>query len=189
METAGFVLAGGRSSRMGRDKSLLELDGEALVERAGRRVLAAAGNVTVVGDPERHGRFGWPVVTDLRPGQGPLAGIEAALASPYAADWNLIVACDMPNLNPALLERLLAEAKRSRPDCVAACSTRGLEPLCAVYGRGFLPVARRVLDAGQRRVRDAFDGIQVIHLQIDSDAAVANVNTPDEWLSVTGSAG
>ncbi len=189
MDTAGFVLAGGRSLRMGRDKSLLELDGEALVERAGRQVLAAAGAVAIVGDPGRHGRFGWPVVTDLRPGQGPLAGIEAALASPYAAEWNLIVACDMPNLDPALLARLIAEAQRSRPDCVAACSTQGVEPLCAVYARGFLDVARRVLDAGQRRVRDAFNGLKVIHLQIDSDGAVANVNTPAEWLDVTGTAG
>ena len=85
IETAGFVLAGGRSSRMGRDKSLLELDGEALVARAARRVEAAAGCVAIVGHVGRHGHFGWPVVADLRPGEGPLAGIEAALASPHAA--------------------------------------------------------------------------------------------------------
>ncbi len=173
---------------MGRDKALLELEGEALVERAARLVVAAAGSVAVVGNAARHGRFGWPVVADLRPGEGPLAGIEAALASPYAGEWNLIVACDMPNLDPALLKRLLAEALRQRPDCVAACTARGVEPLCAVYGRTFVEVARRALDAGHRRVRDAYVGLEVVHLWVDNESALANVNTPSEWLGVTGGA-
>lgn len=189
MDTAGFVLAGGRSSRMGRDKALLELDGETLVERAARRVLAAAGRVAVVGNSERHARFGWPVVADLRAGDGPLAGIEAALASPYAAEWNLVVACDMPSLAPDLLERLIAEARLRRPDCVTAYTVaHGVEPLCAVYGRGFLAVARRALDAGRRKVRDAFEGLDVIHLETGNEAAVANVNTPADWRRVGGEA-
>ena len=188
MDAAGFVLAGGRSSRMGRDKALLELEGQALLERAARRVLAAAGSVAVVGMPERHARFGWPVVEDLRPGEGPLAGIEAALASPYAADWNLIVACDMPHLDAALLERLLAEARLQRPDCVVAQSARGPEPLCAVYARGFLDVARRQLDAGRRKVSDAFEGLQVVHLWADKPAAMINVNTPADWRILAGDA-
>lgn len=171
---------------MGTDKALLELEGEALLERAARRVEAAAGCVAVVGDPDRYGRFPWPVVPDTRPGEGPLAGIEAALASPYAALWNLIVACDMPHLEPALLARLLAEARRRQPDCVAAYSSRGIEPLCAVYARSFLAVARRALDAGERKVRDAFEGLQVVHVWAENEAAVTNVNTPAEWRGVAG---
>ncbi len=173
---------------MGRDKSLLELDGEALVDRAARLVSAAAGRASVVGDPARHARFGWPVVLDLRPGEGPLAGIEAALASPYAAHWNLIVACDMPNLEPGLLERLLDEARHGGSDCVAVVpvTSRGVEPLCAVYRRSFLDAARRALDAGQRKVRDAFAGLAVIHVRTDHEAELANVNTPADWLGVTG---
>jgi molybdopterin-guanine dinucleotide biosynthesis protein A len=186
METAGFVLAGGRSSRMGRDKSLLELEGEALVERAARRVSAAAGSVALVGDAGRHAKFGWPVVVDLRPGQGPLGGIESALASPFAGQWNLIVACDMPYLDPALLEKLIAEARFRRPMCITAYTAQGVEPLCAVYAREFLDVARRALDAGQRKVRDAFAGLYVVHLWTDNEGAVTNVNTPAEWASVTG---
>ena len=188
MEAAGFVLAGGRSSRMGRDKALLELGGQALLDRAARRVLAAAGQVAVIGSLERHAQFGWPVVEDLRPGEGPLAGIEAALASPYAADWNLVVACDMPHLDPTLLERLLAEARLHRPDCVIAQSARGPEPLCAVYARSFLNVARRQLDAGRRKLLDALEGLQVVHLLTNNPAAVTNVNTPADWRTLGGEA-
>ena len=171
---------------MGRDKSLLELGGEALVERAARRVATAAGSVALVGDAGRHAKFGWPVVADLRPGEGPLGGIESALASPFAGQWNLIVACDMPYLDPALLEKLIGEARLRRPICVTAYTAQGVEPLCAVYARDFLDVARRALDAGQRKVRDAFAGLDVIHLWTDNEGAVTNVNTPADWASVAG---
>jgi molybdenum cofactor guanylyltransferase len=190
METAaGFVLAGGRSSRMGRDKAMLELSGEALLSRAARVVSQAAARVAIVGSPDRHGQFGYPVIEDLRPpGQGPLAGIEAALLSPYAEEWNLIVACDMPNLDADLLVRLVKQAHLGSADCVSAYTARGLEPLCAVYNRRVAEVARRALDVGQRKIRDAFADLQTVHLWVDNESAVANVNTPADWRAVAGEA-
>ena len=173
---------------MGRDKALLEWDGEALVERAARCVEGAAGRAAIVGDPDRYQQFGWPVIQDLRPEHGPLAGIEAALASPYAGLWNLVVACDMPKLEPRLLSRLLEEARLRKPDCVTAYTARGPEPLCAVYGRGFLDSARRALDAGERKIQNAYQGLQVIHLWTDSESAVTNVNTPADWNKLGGGA-
>jgi molybdenum cofactor guanylyltransferase len=185
---AGFVLAGGRSSRMGRDKAMIEISGEALLSRAARVVSQAADTVVIVGSPDRHSQFGYPVIEDLRRGQGPLAGIEAALLSPYAEEWNLIVACDMPNLDADLLARLVKEAHEGCPDCVRAYTARGIEPLCAVYNRRVGGVARRALDAGQRKIRDAFAGLQTIHLWVDNESAVANVNTPADWRAVAGEA-
>ena len=62
---AGFVLAGGRSSRMGRDKALLPLDGHTLVDHIAGLVQRAAGNVTLIGPPERYATLGYPVIPDL----------------------------------------------------------------------------------------------------------------------------
>jgi molybdopterin-guanine dinucleotide biosynthesis protein A len=76
---AGFVLAGGRSSRMGRDKALLTIDGEALLTRVARQVAAVAGSVTVIGPPERYSHLSLEVVPDRTPGAGPLGGIDTAL--------------------------------------------------------------------------------------------------------------
>ena len=176
---------------MGSDKALLEWRGEALVARQARLLEAAltargkgGGNVAIVGNPARYGSFGFPVVADLREGSdGPLAGIEAALASPYADEWNLVIACDMPFLDAALLARLLSALEQAGPDtdCILAHTARGAEPLCSLYRRRFLAVACRQLDAGRRKVRDALDGLELIHFQIDNEAALANVNTPADW--------
>lgn len=183
---AAFVLAGGRSSRMGSDKALLQWRGEALLARQARLLEAAVcgGNVAIVGSPARYGAFGFPVVEDLRPGgDGPLAGIEAALASPYASEWNLVVACDMPRVDELLIGRLLDRIAEAGPDtdCILARSLRGPEPLCSIYRRRFVGVASRQLDAGRRKVREALDGLELIHFDIDNEAALANLNTPAEW--------
>ena len=111
--TAGFVLTGGRSSRMGRDKALLPIEGSLLVERTAERVRAAAGSVTLIGAPARYAHLGLPVLPDLvedgGPG-GPICGLHTALKT-TRADWNLVVACDMPGLTAGFLSDLLAAAK------------------------------------------------------------------------------
>ena len=182
METAGFVLAGGRSSRMGRDKSLLELEGEALVERAARRVAAAAGSVALVGDAGRHAKFGWPVVVDLRPGQGPLGGIESALASPFAGQWNLIVACDLPELTAGFLRRLLDTAEASGCDALLPHTSGGRpQPLCAVYRRSARQALEERFRTGTRKVTLALEELVVHRLEVSEVLQFQNVNTPEDW--------
>src|SRR5439155_2404727 len=130
---AGFVLVGGNSSRMGQDKARLPLHGKTLVEHVAAAVAEAAGSVTLVGAPERYQSLGFPIVPDDRPGAGPLAGIHAALGA-SRADWNLIVACDMPVLSAPFLKSLLAAAESSGADCLIPSGPSGLPgPLCAVH--------------------------------------------------------
>src|SRR4051794_13836057 len=100
---SGWVLAGGRSSRMGRDKALLDLGSGPLAAQVAGLIAQTCGSATLVGDPARYADLGFPIIPDNAPGLGPLSGIEAALAA-TASDWNLIVACDMPLLSPAIFE-------------------------------------------------------------------------------------
>jgi molybdopterin-guanine dinucleotide biosynthesis protein A len=168
---------------MGADKARLEIDGEPLLERAVRLVGAACGTATVIGPPDRY-----PGSTpDLRPGLGPLAGIETAL-SLDRAEWSLVVAVDMPGLDTDTLARLARSAAHSPADCVLAVGARGLpEPLLAAYRRTCLGPVRRALDAGVRKVAAALEGLQVAHFQVDNQDSVANVNTPEEWAAWRGS--
>jgi molybdopterin-guanine dinucleotide biosynthesis protein A len=181
MLSAGFVLAGGRSSRMGRDKALLPYRGSVLLDWIARTVEAAAGSAVIVGDPERYRFLGRPVIADLRSGCGPLAGIEAAL-SHTPVEHNLIVACDLPGLTVPLLTTLLSEARRSDCDCLLPGSgDRSHDALCAVWRRGSLPTVQQALDSGVRMVAEVLECLRVVRWRAPGGYWKANLNTPDDW--------
>jgi molybdopterin-guanine dinucleotide biosynthesis protein A len=179
---AGWILVGGRSTRMGRDKAFLEVDGRALVLRVAETIAPFCGTVTLLGEPAVYGVLGLPVIPDQFPGAGPLAGIEAALRC-TTADRNLIVACDMPSLDPSVLAALFA----ADGDCAVPEYEDGrLEPLCAVYHRRFHAAVLEALQSGVRAVKDVLRGEQskahvaVRLVRVSSPAAFANLNTPED---------
>lgn len=178
---SGFVLVGGASSRMGRDKALLPHRGTTLVEHVAAEVREAAGSVVLVGPPERYQSLGLPVLEDTRPGLGPLAGIATALAS-TAGGWSLIVACDMPAVTAQFLTELIEKAEASSFDCILPAGVdRRLEPLCAAYHRRCLPVIEAALERGVRKVTAGLAGLD-LHLWPCHDSDIfRNVNTPADW--------
>jgi molybdopterin-guanine dinucleotide biosynthesis protein A len=187
MSLAGFVLAGGRSSRMGRDKALLEVEGSLLVCRMAAAVAATAGSVTLIGDPAKYSHLGYPVCPDVYAGSGPLAGIHAALTA-SGADWNLVVACDMPDVEPAFLRRLLDLAEQSGADCLLPAGESGRpEPLCGVYHRRTRPAIQRALESGVRKVLDGLAGLRVEVVPVGESGPFRNINTPRDWTEYTDS--
>lgn len=181
---AGFVLAGGASSRMGRHKALIPWQGSTLLETVATRVFEAAGSVTVIGPPERYPSIPLQVVADLRPGLGPLAGIESALEQ-TTAEWNLILACDMPFVTAAFMRELLEKAERLNPDCLVPFAGR-LQPLCAVYHRRCLEPFRRALDGGTRSMIDALATVVLMRHPVNEGALFANLNTPADLATHDG---
>ncbi|HEY7303133.1 MAG TPA: molybdenum cofactor guanylyltransferase [Bryobacteraceae bacterium] len=179
MRAAGYVLVGGQSSRMGRDKARLPLGSHLLVEDVAGKVAKVAGNVALIGDPALYADLPFECIRDLHPGLGPLAGIETALAA-AKADLNLIVACDMPGLASEWLDQLLVAAGRSTNLCVAVKDVTGvLHPLCAVYRRECLPVVRKAVAAHRLKLLDLLSALDAEIVRIA--APLHNVNTPEEW--------
>src|SRR6185437_7990145 len=130
MLVAGFVLVGGRSLRMGRDKARLPLKSSLLIEDVTAKLGFVAQNVALVGESQRYRDLPFECLDDLRPGLGPLAGIETALAS-GRGELNLIVACDMPNIQIDWLRGLVRRAMNHESDCVVCRDTSGgVHPLC-----------------------------------------------------------
>jgi molybdenum cofactor guanylyltransferase len=180
MQASGFVLAGGRSKRMGRDKALLPYGESTLVEQIARTVKEAAGSVALIGDPEKLGHLGLPVFPDELPGSGPASGVYTLLRA-TATDWNLVVGCDMPAVTVGILRLLLSQAETADRDCVAASGPDGQpEPLCAVYHRRSLSVLTRAIGDKRLRMRDFVKEIGAVCVPVDQFALV-NVNTPAEW--------
>ena len=101
LPVSGYVLAGGRSARMGRDKALLELAGKPLVEHAVIKLRRICREVAVLSNDRAMQRFA-PVVGDVHPGCGPMSGLEAALAH-ASYKWSLVLPVDVPFVPTAML--------------------------------------------------------------------------------------
>ncbi|WP_068497384.1 molybdenum cofactor guanylyltransferase [Paenibacillus kribbensis] len=110
VEVTGIIVAGGRSSRMGQDKALLQLGGVTVLERIAEVLGQVAGRViAVTRDTEQYRGLGLETTADLYPGLGPLSGIHAGLSA-SKTEWGIVVACDMPFVQPEVLHALLAHA-------------------------------------------------------------------------------
>jgi molybdopterin-guanine dinucleotide biosynthesis protein A len=185
-DIAAFVLAGGKSGRMGQDKAFLELGGRTLLDRALELAGSVASSVVIVGDGVKFFPLG-RVVEDIYPGQGPLAGIHAALLS-SDADLNLMLAVDTPFVERDFLRYLLSEASRGSAVATVPKTVEGWRPLCAAYRREFAEPAERALRAGKNKISPLFEQIETrvigneeLSSRNFSDAMFRSLNTPEDW--------
>jgi molybdopterin-guanine dinucleotide biosynthesis protein A len=192
-DVAAFVLAGGKSSRMGQDKAALALAGKTLLERAVGIARAASGQVGVVGSGESTrkiaAQLGLPIVVDVFSDQGPLAGIHAALESQYARGLNFILAVDTPVITPQFVRYIVKRACSSEALVTVARAGGILHPLCAVYRREFVKRAQAALREHRNKIEAAFDqaALDVISeadlAACDFDPEMfANINTPADLI-------
>lgn len=171
----GAVLAGGTSSRLGRDKRLVQVGGETLVGRTARVLDEVCDEVAVVCPEERFPGQplapGLPTVTDERPDTGPAAGIEAALRA-ATGDVVIIAACDHPMLTAPVLELLAATVERS-PDVQVATlpAPDGRSPLLLAVRRSALPEVSALLDDGERRVGAVVGALRGVEVSAEELAA------------------
>ena len=182
----GVLLAGGNSSRMGRNKALMTLAGRRLVDR----VLAVLSSVLddllmVTNSPELYAELGVRMVPDVVAGKGALGGIHSALHH-AAAPHCLVVACDMPFLNADFLRYIVDQ--RAAYDVVVPIADGRPQPLHAVYGKACLqPIARR-LESDRLHVVGFFPDVRVREVTAQELAAFdpeglsfRNLNTPEEF--------
>ncbi len=182
MQASGFVLAGGGSTRMGRNKALLPFHGTTLVEHIAGIVRETVGSATLIGNRDQLGHLGLRVVPDILPGYGPASGIYTALTM-SSTSWNVIVGCDMPGITSSILLDLLHRATVApiASNCVAAAGPDDEpEPLCAVYHRRCLPAVARAIREKRLKMKSLLIELGIEMLPVDP-SALANVNTPAEW--------
>jgi len=192
----GYVLAGGASSRFGRDKALVRFGETPLLLQIVRLAQTCAADVTVVAGAQRYAELGGELKTieDRWPGEGPLGGIITALEHTAATDpecrWNLILSCDMPFLTREWLQFLVDRARASAAETQAILphSPHGPEPLCACYRADAAAALKSVFDRGVRKVTEALKQVRAEVLdesawkRFDSAGRLFwNMNTPADF--------
>lgn len=183
VDITGFVLAGGRSSRMGRDKAQVPWGRDTLLSHACRQMGRAVAETYIVGGAQSAG--GCAVLPDSFSGRGPLAGIHSALKH-SRTDWNLVLAVDLPLVTSALLG-FVAESCDELNDAVAVRLGGHFQPLCAAYHRRLLPEIEsrlqakdlsihRLLEAASTRIMEERELISAGF----RGEILLNVNTPED---------
>jgi len=189
-DVAAFVLAGGKSSRMGRDKAFLQLDGRTLLERAIDLAHTISEAVRIVGAHEKFATYG-PVVEDVYAGRGPLGGIHAALSHTNSA-LNLMLAVDLPFIRADFLKYMVQCAKDAGAVVTVPKTAGGYHPLCGVYTRDFVPIAEAALKEERNKIDALFRETRT-HVINEADlekfafdaAMFENLNTPEDWERVS----
>jgi molybdopterin-guanine dinucleotide biosynthesis protein A len=185
-DVAAFVLAGGKSSRMGTDKAFLELGGMTLLEHALELARSVAACVSIVGDEVKFGEFS-DVVEDVYRDCGPLGGIHAALAQ-TTAEFNFMLGVDLPFVEASFIAHLFSRAQKEAAVVTVPRTGSGFQPLCAVYRKEFAGVAEKSLLAGRNKIGSLFAQVST-ELISEEELLTAgfsadmfrNLNTPADW--------
>lgn len=188
MSIEGFILAGGASSRMGSDKSLLRLGGRTFVESAADALRAVSTRVSVVSSRHEEERHGLPLVRDLRANLGALGGLHAALAS-CRADWAAVLACDLPFVTGELLARLASMCADSLDAVVPIQEDGRVQPLSALYrARVCLEQVEVMIRTGELRPRLLLSRVRARRVAFEelrdlegSSRLFMNINTHEDY--------
>ena len=207
MKIGCAILAGGKSSRMGTDKALLEFEGKQFITQIAEelswfdeRIIARGGNSRLEGELERE----WTVIPDFYPDHGPIGGLHAALSA-CESDALFVVTCDMPLIRSELVRRLCEEMQNAdgpgsalageHVDAYDAIISVGMDgkvhPLCGVYRKSALPVLEEQILSGRNKVMAVLERLQVKYVSIDSSAEaqqLSNINTPLDYEKLKGKA-
>ena len=186
------MLAGGGSTRFGRDKALARIGDEALLARLCSVMRGVTPCVMVVGSPEKYAAFGADCVADRWPGEGPLGGIVTALLTATGTgdgrEVNIVIGCDMPFLTQDWLTYLVQLAQTSEAEVVAPRSVHGLEPLCACWRASGVEKLERAFESGIRKVTEGMKHLTMEVLdethwkRFDSAGRLFwNMNTPGDY--------
>jgi molybdopterin-guanine dinucleotide biosynthesis protein A len=184
-----FILAGGASSRMGRDKSKLLIEQQTFTDRIAATLLKVTDSVSIVGRIAEESPF--PTVPDVYPNWGALGGLHAALTA-CRRDWAIVVACDLPFVTAELFLHL-ADLRLDHEAVVPIQQDSRPQPLAALYRpEPCLKRATELIEAGRRRPLDLLKLVnprwvsfeEIMNLD-QAERFFVNINTPEDYDAVS----
>ena len=185
MKTAAVILAGGMSRRMGRDKAALPFGGKPMLTHLVDTYRPYFDLIAVsLNAPGRFDTAGAMEIVDRHPGDGPMAGLEAAFLD-TGADVIFLTGTDLPFGDPELARHLVS--RLGKHDICLIRSEKGPEPLFAVYSSSCLPAIRKSLEEGRRSMYGVIQQMDTLEIpaenfpEFDVNRILSNVNNPEEY--------
>jgi molybdenum cofactor guanylyltransferase len=185
LPATGIILAGGKSSRMGRDKGLLPLDDCPMIQKTAETLLPWFDEVLISSsNPDKYKFLGLPLIQDRVQGRGPLEGIYSTIRA-ARNDRCFVVACDIPEIDVFFARTLLRKIQGH--DVAIPIGSRGhLEPVFAAYSKSSLPAMERCLETGERRIRRFFPAVDVLKVPLNDDGDwLKDLNSQEDYLKYT----
>ncbi len=181
-EREAVIFAGGKSSRMGRDKALLPFGGySTLAEYQYRRLLPLFDRVSLSAKGDKFS-FDAPRIYDRDTDtSSPMVALASVLEQAQY-DMVFVLSVDMPFVDALLIDRLYsAHADHPEARIILAASPQGTEPLCALYHRDLIPKITARLERGEHRMHALLKETAVVEVPCDREAVFTNLNTPEEY--------
>ena len=184
-DVEGFILVGGQSRRMGRDKALLDVGGRRLLEKIASELSAVASAVALVGARRPYPPF--KNVQDIHQHWGALGGIHAALVAAQT-DWAAVVACDLPFVSGELFKRLATFVNNTADAIVPVQADGRPQPVCALYRRSTcLPQINKLVATGEHTPRALLENVRTRFVEFaevrdlrGAERFFFNLNTPED---------
>lgn len=181
-KATGIILAGGKSSRMGFDKGLMEINGKNSIEKVVEALEPITERIIIISNNDAYKYLGLPVYKDIVKGKGPIGGIYTGLT--YSeTEINLVVACDMPLVNEELLQHILNEADYFE---IALPTTKEkLHPLCAYYTKHIAKHLKNLLLNDILKMQEAIQFFHYKKIPLNtSSESLMNINTLEELKQI-----
>lgn len=185
-QLTGIILSGGKSSRMGEEKGLVDFRGKPLIYYA-IDVLKPIANPIIIGANQKletYRKLGHRIVTDEIKGVGPIGGLLSTLRY-SSSDKNFVISCDMPFLNADLMN-YLRKYMHNYDAVIATHDDDKIEPMCGIYSKKNIPEIETAIEKGQYKLLDLFNKVRFKAIKIDaslpfySDQLFYNVNRPED---------
>ena len=190
----GIILAGGKSSRLGREKGWEDVGGERLIDRVIGALQSSCDEVLIIGDrPERQNELSLPKCIQYRSdelkGRGSIGGLYTGLKASDTL-WSLVVACDMPFISSELIRFMLSIISKNRCDAIVPVINGRYQPTHALYNSTCIPFIEKNISSGNFRMDSYFDEIYLEEISEDvinsikgAELSFFNVNTEDDLFT------
>ena len=176
----GIILAGGKSSRMGTDKGLMDLNGMAMIEHVLNASNPVCTQITIVTNNPAYTVFGYELIEDEQLNYGPVIGILSGLRQ-SKTDKNLVLSCDVPYVTSELLIGLIQSSNNI--NAVVAKSANGMHPLIGVYNKNCIPIFEQAVKNKEHRLQSVLQQLTVQEMQVTDENQLRNLNTKQDLIS------